>query len=182
VDVDRDVKVQQLLDAAEPMFIERGYAHTPLAEIATEASVATNALTWYFPSKDDLFIAVLDRVIARELAALSDDSHFDADLAVRAATRLHRYRRLITAVHERARVSPAVAQFHDGYHQMLDAHLTVLALEAGVPREDASIAVTVFVTFLEGLLLHDHDDARSTETSIRYLVARLTGPPQLPDR
>jgi hypothetical protein len=79
-------------------------------------------------------------------------------------------------------VSPTVAQFHDRYHRMLDAHLTALAVEAGVPHEDASIAVTVFVTFLEGLLLHDHDDATWTETTIRYLVSRLTDQQLTPNR
>jgi hypothetical protein len=71
----------------------------------------------------DLFVSVLERAIARELTELAEGSRRPVDLAVRAATRLQRYRLVITAVHERARVSSSVAEFHDRYHRMLDQHL-----------------------------------------------------------
>jgi TetR/AcrR family transcriptional regulator, regulator of autoinduction and epiphytic fitness len=171
--VDRDSKIQELLDVAERMFVERGYAETPLAEVASRVGVATNALTWYFPTKDDLFIAVLDRLIDRELGALSVEATSPADLAIQAIAHLQRYRRLITAVHERARASSAVSEFHDRYHHALASRLTRLAIDTGIPVDEAPVAVAVFVAFLEGQLLHDHDDPNEVEASIRYLVERL---------
>lgn len=52
----------QLLDAAEKVFNEKGVAQTSLAEIATAAGLTRGAIYWHFESKADLFHAMLERV------------------------------------------------------------------------------------------------------------------------
>jgi AcrR family transcriptional regulator len=46
---------QQLLDAAEVLFAEHGYARTRIADICAEAGVAKGLFYWYFPTKEALF-------------------------------------------------------------------------------------------------------------------------------
>ncbi|POA99738.1 TetR family transcriptional regulator [Chromobacterium sinusclupearum] len=53
---------QQLLDAAERLFSERGVSRTTLADIAAAAGLTRGAVYWHFQNKLDLYRAMLDRV------------------------------------------------------------------------------------------------------------------------
>lgn len=53
-----------ILEVAERSFLDRGYADTSMSTIAAELGGSKTTLWSYFPSKDDLFAAVLDSKIA----------------------------------------------------------------------------------------------------------------------
>lgn len=53
---------QQLLDAAEHLFAEKGVSNTSLNEIAAAAGVTRGAIYWHFANKVDLFDAMHARV------------------------------------------------------------------------------------------------------------------------
>jgi TetR/AcrR family fatty acid metabolism transcriptional regulator len=53
-------KRQIILDAALKTFVRRGYPETRVSEIAAEADVAEGTLYNYFPSKEDLLLALFD--------------------------------------------------------------------------------------------------------------------------
>jgi AcrR family transcriptional regulator len=53
-----------ILEVAERSFIERGFADTSMSTIAAELGGSKTTLWSYFPSKDELFAAVLDSKIA----------------------------------------------------------------------------------------------------------------------
>lgn len=55
----KDARPQELLAAALSVFVERGYAATRLDDVATLAGVSKGTLYLYFPSKEDLFRAVV---------------------------------------------------------------------------------------------------------------------------
>lgn len=52
----------QLLDAAEIVFNQKGVARSSLADIAAAAGVTRGAIYWHFKNKADLFHAMLERV------------------------------------------------------------------------------------------------------------------------
>src|SRR3546814_20198970 len=52
----------EILDAAEILFSERGASRTSLEEIARAAGVTRGAVYWHFRNKVDLFEAMQDRV------------------------------------------------------------------------------------------------------------------------
>jgi TetR/AcrR family transcriptional regulator, regulator of autoinduction and epiphytic fitness len=55
---------EQILDAALRVFARRGYDKATIKEIASEASVKSPALLyWYFPSKEELLKAVLAKLM-----------------------------------------------------------------------------------------------------------------------
>jgi len=66
---------QQILDVAERLIAERGFAGTTLRTIVNEAGVNLAAVHYHFGSKEDLFRAVVSRiarpVVERQLALLS---------------------------------------------------------------------------------------------------------------
>ena len=55
---------EQLLDAAERVFRERGVTHTSLAEVAAAAGVTRGAVYWHFRDKADVFNAMCERAHA----------------------------------------------------------------------------------------------------------------------
>ncbi|MDO9173767.1 MAG: helix-turn-helix domain-containing protein, partial [Actinomycetota bacterium] len=46
---------QQLLEAAERLFTEKGYGATRISDICADAGVAKGLFYWYFPTKESLF-------------------------------------------------------------------------------------------------------------------------------
>src|SRR5947208_3321874 len=127
-EIDRSAKVTGLLDIAEGLFGERGYAGTTTAAIAEAAGVAQNAVYWYFPSKDHLFVADLGAVQGRSLV----------DQVIYAAERLEQTQDLGAAVADRARKSEIVAGFADRMqHGLRTALLDAVRREA--PDVDAGL-------------------------------------------
>jgi AcrR family transcriptional regulator len=57
------VREQQILDAALNVFSEKGFAMATTAEIARAAGIAEGTIYNYFPSKRELFIAVIQHFI-----------------------------------------------------------------------------------------------------------------------
>jgi TetR/AcrR family acrAB operon transcriptional repressor len=62
---------QQLLDAAEHVFLAQGVAGTSLNDIALAAGTTRGAIYWHFKDKADLFNAMMDRVAMPLQQALS---------------------------------------------------------------------------------------------------------------
>ena len=52
----------QLLDAAEQVFNEKGVSRTSLSDIAQAAGLTRGAIYWHFKNKADLFDAMMERV------------------------------------------------------------------------------------------------------------------------
>jgi len=57
----------QILDAATEVFSRKGFQQTRMDDIAEQSKLSKGALYWYFKSKDDLIIAILDRLFVHEL-------------------------------------------------------------------------------------------------------------------
>jgi AcrR family transcriptional regulator len=57
------VRRELILDAAEALFAERGFAGVSVRDIAGEVGVTAASLYNHFPSKDALYVAVLERGI-----------------------------------------------------------------------------------------------------------------------
>jgi len=55
----KDIRPQQLLDAALGLFVEKGFAATRSEEVASLAGVSKGTLYLYYPSKEELFKAVV---------------------------------------------------------------------------------------------------------------------------
>jgi TetR/AcrR family acrAB operon transcriptional repressor len=77
-----------ILDAAERVFSERGVSHTSLDDIAKAAGVTRGAIYWHFRNKSELFTAMVNRVslpIEEMVARSGDDDAADPLALLRAA-------------------------------------------------------------------------------------------------
>ncbi len=61
-----DERKNQIINAAEGVFTEKGFDQARMDDIAEETGLSKGTLYLYFKSKDDLIIAILDRIFQRE--------------------------------------------------------------------------------------------------------------------
>ena len=69
----KDARPGELLAAALDLFVEKGYAATRVEEVASHAGVSKGTLFLYFPSKEELFKAVVREHISGHFALWSDE-------------------------------------------------------------------------------------------------------------
>ena len=64
----KEARPGELLDAALDLFVEKGFAATRAEEVAVRAGVSKGTLFLYFPSKEELFKAVVRENISGRFA------------------------------------------------------------------------------------------------------------------
>lgn len=62
-------RIKLILEAAEQLLIDSGYHNFSMRKVATKAGVSVGNLQYYYPSKDKLLEALLDKVIQNYLDA-----------------------------------------------------------------------------------------------------------------
>ena len=65
----KEARPGELLDAALELFVEKGFAATRVEEVAARAGVSKGTLFLYFPSKDELFKAVVRENLSGRFSA-----------------------------------------------------------------------------------------------------------------
>jgi AcrR family transcriptional regulator len=69
----KEARPGELLDAALDLFVEKGFAATRSEEVAARAGVSKGTLFLYFPSKEDLFEAVVRENISGRFAEWNEE-------------------------------------------------------------------------------------------------------------
>src|SRR5688572_1450654 len=88
---DKEVRRQAILDAAEKLFVKHPERMASVAEVAGAAGLAKGTVYLYFPSKEELLLALHERHVAEFFAALgallarNEPVSFDAILAITGA-------------------------------------------------------------------------------------------------
>jgi len=67
-----DERKVQIINAAEDVFTKKGFDEARMDDIAEETGLSKGTLYLYFKSKDDLIIAILDRMFQREFKQLEN--------------------------------------------------------------------------------------------------------------
>jgi AcrR family transcriptional regulator len=175
--IDRDVKRDEILNVADALLLRDGYDATTIASIARRVGVTSNAVYWYFPSKDDLLAAVLERRQNRAIANLDDRESGELDEQVLAMlAHLDEVATLTASVHERAAHSTAVAEMHDRFHLGADGCLKANLRDAGLAPDDADRTAQAIMAIVEGIHLHEPDrDSAARDEFVLWVLKRLTG-------
>lgn len=69
----KEARPGELLDAALELFVEKGFSATRAEEVAVRAGVSKGTLFLYFPSKEDLFKAVVRETISGRLREWNEE-------------------------------------------------------------------------------------------------------------
>lgn len=67
-----DERKSQIINAAEDVFTKKGFNEARMDDIANETGLSKGTLYLYFKSKDDLIIAILDRMFQLEFKQLQN--------------------------------------------------------------------------------------------------------------
>lgn len=79
-----DLRVPQILDAALLVFTEKGFVSARIDDIAQRAGMSKGGIYAHFKSKESIFLALLERVLApmAEPVVVSDDEPVTVDLLI----------------------------------------------------------------------------------------------------
>jgi AcrR family transcriptional regulator len=151
---ERDEKVVEILDLAESQLLEGGYSTMSVAAIARSLGIAANTVYWYFPSKDHLFVAVVERLMRRVVEAKPPHAAGLEQQALYFVDRLSELRPARVALHERAGHSDLVANFEILFREGMRSMLTG-GLQGKLPAVRVEAAADAFLATVEGVLALD---------------------------
>jgi AcrR family transcriptional regulator len=144
----RDERRAQLLSAALEMFTTAGYHSAAMDEIAERAGVSKPVLYQHFPSKLDLYLAVLDTHIDSLVFAIQKAIQSTPDNSERVQATIGAYFDFIEAEGEAFRllfesdmsVEPAVRErLNRMTYDCAAAVSAVISLDTGLPQEAAML-------------------------------------------
>jgi len=171
-ELDRDAKVAEIVEAAERRLGEGGYEALSVAAIARELGLAQNAIYWYFPTKDHLFVAALERML-RDIASRKPrhDEVAPIERILWFTDQFQALSHLRGAMNERAGESQVVAEFVKELDALLSRMLSN-ALHDHVPVDQLPVAVEAFRATVEGTFVKGLDK-RARREVLTFALERL---------
>ena len=153
-ELDRDEKVDQILEAAERRLREGGYGALSVVGLARELGLAQNALYWYFPSKDHLFVAALERILRGIVARKPPRRRGVEGQILWFVDRLAEIEHLRAAMYEQARSSPVVAELAANASAAWRLMLTNVLADR-IPEAERDVAIAALLATIQGALAAD---------------------------
>jgi AcrR family transcriptional regulator len=158
----------EILKAAMHLFANRGFHETSMSEVAREARVSKALIFWHFKTKEELFVAVLNRLLepyfidfAEEAAAMDERAQIQKLvefylLFVRDNASSVRFF-LAQMLHDQRlseSLNDQVLKLYSGYRTMLIELITSAQQKGICPRRSAPEAAAGFLlSALNGLLI-----------------------------
>lgn len=149
-ELDRDEKVEQILERAVELLRSGGSEELSINRVARDLGLARAAVYWYFRSRDELFTAACARLFADTFTGAP--AHGSVIDRIRwGVERFAAIYDVYAALLERAPVEPVAAELLQAFDRSVCRRLTeVLAPHVAADRLDG--IVETIVVFTEGLL------------------------------
>jgi AcrR family transcriptional regulator len=191
----RQARRAQLLDAAQEIFVVQGFHAAAMDDIAEHAGVSKPVLYQHFPSKLDLYLALLDRsaddLVATVRAALAStsDNHARVTATIRAYLRFVDAEGTHRLVFETdLRSEPQVAERVERMmREAVDAIADTIAAGTGLSTADARLMSVGLAGMAEVAARwrldsgQDVDEDRAAELLAQLAWRGISGYPALPD-
>lgn len=177
----------KLLDAAERLLVDIGYAAITTRKVAAEAGVNHGLVHYYFGSMEELFVQVLERftqrLIERQAAMYSADEPFANKW--RAAMRYLEtdfasgyqkvWLELQALAWNRPDLKKRVARVNSEWRRVLTVAFTDVFDHYGIDtkRFPVDAVVSLVVTFNQGLILERHSGITTGHKSLLQMIDRL---------
>lgn len=184
----------RILEAAVKVFATKGYHDTKIDDIVGEAQTSKGAFYFYFPSKQDIFIALSDTfadLLESKLSeAVQSESHGlqQMDAALRVSLGLFSQYRglakiaLVQAVGLGAVFEERRRAINDRLTRLVQTRLEAAAAEGSIPPLKADLAARAWVGALNEIVTHwIYTGTPTLEESLpelRKFLARSIGVPE----
>ncbi|HEY5319671.1 MAG TPA: TetR/AcrR family transcriptional regulator [Galbitalea sp.] len=197
-----DTLREHILEVAKYAFLELGFERTSMDALAARAETSKRSLYAYFPTKDELFLAVIDRAHELFRGRMQTPGHYSTDPAEATALYCGRFLQMLAwapilqtcrmGITEASRLPEAAAQLYEIFFGTATNRLaSYLAaeydLDAGEAESIASrlLGMTVYPTLplaLFGIskLRDDLPDEASIETDVDMKAIREATTSALP--
>src|SRR5438309_8524424 len=113
-ELDRVEKETAILEAAMQQLETGGYGALSVAAISRDLGLAQNAVYWYFPTRDHLFVAAVEKMVERMLGDKPGTGGV-VDHVIWFVERLDASHGVIASLYVRARASPVVAEYEAAF-------------------------------------------------------------------
>lgn len=158
---------EEIIRAALKLILKKGYSHTTLGQVAEKAGVSKGLISYYFPKKDDLFLAVLESILARLRRDLEACCREDLPAWDRVKLNLknlfgseRRTRSYYTVLIDFLAEAPREKSVRDYTRVIYQTHLSYMerTVADGIARgefrrTDAHAAASILIAAMEGLIL-----------------------------
>jgi AcrR family transcriptional regulator len=156
---DPEERKKELINTAEQLFITNGYDQTAVSDIVKEVSLSQGAFYYYFESKEDVLVAILEKNVAVMESALRQTAdRTDLDEAVKLNAMFNQF----------ISVTISGKKIHNYIHQEMNATLHKKLKKINLPSRIAQIIAEVIS---KGIEKGRFNVARPLETS--YLLIML---------
>lgn len=172
-ELDRSEKVDQILQIATEQLRAGGYEGLSINRIARDLGLARAAVYWYFPSRDQLFVAACTRVFAEAFANPPDQGGATARIRW-GVQRFAEIYEIYSALLQRAPADQGASDLLRAFDQSLCDRLGQVIAPL-LPSGQADGVVETIVVFTEGLLgrRYDPDERdRRLATALSTLLPR----------
>ena len=172
VELDRDEKTREILDAVAVRLRTDGYDGLSVAAVARDLGIANNAIYWYFPSKDELVVAAVEEMIRDIVGRKPPASQGLERQVLWFVEQLAEFADLRAALAQRARTSPVVADFVQSTNEKL-RRMLAHALSAHVSPSELDDATDAFLATVQGTQASALPPRRQRQL-LRYALHKLT--------
>jgi|LGOV01.1.fsa_nt_gb AcrR family transcriptional regulator len=170
MDSQNDLKQErrkQILDAAEKVFTQRGFNKARMDDIVAESGLSKGALYWYYKSKDEIILALMDRFFTGEMQAEEELISAEGDARQRlevffeaAFNDVRRFEERMSLGYEFFSLAARTEEVRDvirGYYRRYQAVLSQIIQQGIDSGEFISIdpddAATAAISIVEGMAL-----------------------------
>jgi AcrR family transcriptional regulator len=186
---------QKIVRTARRLFAEKGYDGCNVSDIARAAGMSQGNIYWYFPSKKEVYTAVLGEGFQALGAVMAAAAAGTGSAVEKLDEFLENFMTLMkedggdefvaivvtlmaqSGVQRMAEFGLSTHQIGAGYHQSLNAIFAQGQSEGVFPSDvDANLLSTFFFSFINGLMLMYPDEWKTIPVEvIRQAVLRLLG-------
>jgi AcrR family transcriptional regulator len=170
---EKETKVQQIIEAAQKRFGLYGIEKTSMREISDDLHLSKASLYYYFPDKESLYIAVVEKEQAEFLEKILERTNkikeADKLLLEYAIARLSYFRTLLNLSRLRfevySNVPPVIKETLSKFRER-EMKIIVRIIEKGIRdgiffADDPELAASLFLDLLRGLRITILNDIKS---------------------
>lgn len=162
---DKEQTRERILDAAEKLFAEKGFHETAMDEIVQAAQISKGGVYFHFPSKEQLFFALLDKLadalqheVQREIARRRGAVHKIRGALEVVLKNLASKRRLAQIVLRQGYgLGPAFErkrlEIYSRFAQVIKGHLDEAVAEGSIPPINTEITAYAWLGAINELVL-----------------------------
>ena len=189
-------RYQRILDAALRVFSRRGYRDASVDEIAGAARTSKGGVYFHFPSKEAIFLGLLNRTAGRltekveAAASAHDDPIARADAVLRAVLRTFGKHRalarllMVEALGAGREFHRRMAEIRAEFASFIKRHLDTAVAQGVIPPLDTEVASRAWFGALsevltQAVLSGGSTDLERTYAALRPLLMRGVGIPEL---